>query len=152
MVCYSSPRKARFREARCSVMWCSMSFIRNSPSRGTHLSLEQTMKRINEWYMGWSDYYPMTQYPAQFVKIEAHTRRRIRARIVDQQKRRRHLYNKLTKRGVPGSLAKTVFLNHGRWMLSRTGAMHKAYPNRWFTEVMGQQIRSNAKLKYWFYS
>ncbi len=128
----------------------AMQKVKELTPRGTHLSLEQTMKRINEWYTGWSSYYLMTQYPAQFVKIEAHIRRRIRARIVDQQKRRRHLYNKLIKRGVPGSQARTVFLNHGRWVLSRTGAMHKAYPNRWFTDVMGLQIRSNAKLKHWF--
>lgn len=128
----------------------AMQKVKELTPRGTHLTLEQTMKRLNEWYMGWSGYYLMTQYPAQFVKIEAHIRRRIRARIVDQQKRRRHLYNKLVKRGVPRSLAKTVFLNHGRWVLSRTGAMHKAYPNRWFTDVIGQQLRSNAKLKHWF--
>jgi hypothetical protein len=41
-----------------------------------------------------------------------------------------------------------VFLNLGRWALSRTGAMHKAYPSRWFADVMGQQIRSNVKLKH----
>lgn len=128
----------------------AMQKVKELTPRGTCLSLEQTIKRINEWYMGWSGYYLMTQYPAQFVKIEAHIRRRIRARIVDQQKRRRHLYNKLIKRGIPGSQARTVFLNHGRWALSRTGAMHKAYPNRWFTDVLGQQIRSNAKLKHWF--
>ncbi len=128
----------------------AMQKVKELTPRGTHLTLEQTMKRINEWYMGWSGYYLMTQYPAQFVKIEAHIRRRIRARIVDQQKKRRHLYNKLIKRGIPKSQAKTVFLNHGRWVLSRTGAMHKAYPNRWFTDVMEQQLRSNAKLKHWF--
>ncbi len=128
----------------------AMQKVKELTPRGSCLSLEQTIKRINEWYMGWSGYYLMTQYPAQFVKIEAHIRRRLRARIVDQQKRWRNLYNKLIKRGIPKSQARTVFLNHGRWALSRTGALHKAYPNRWFTDVMGQQIRSNAKLKHWF--
>jgi group II intron reverse transcriptase/maturase len=119
--------------------------------RGTCLSLEQTMKRINEWYIGWSGYYLMTQYPSQFVKIEGHIRRRLRARIVDQQKRRRHLYKKLVKRGVSrGHAAKTAQSNRGKWALSWTKALHKAYPNRWFTDVLGQRLRSNAKLKHWF--
>lgn len=119
--------------------------------RGTCLSLEQTMKRINEWYIGWSGYYLMTQYPSQFVKIEGHIRRRLRARIVDQQKRRRHLYKKLVKRGVSRShAAKTAQSNRGRWALSWTKALHKAYPNRWFTDVLGQRLRSNVKLKHWF--
>jgi len=118
---------------------------------GTHLPLELTMKRINEWYMGWSGYYLMTQYPSQFVKIEGHIRRRLRARIVDQQKRRRHLYKKLIKRGVPqDQAAKTAKSNRGRWALSWTEALHRAYPNRWFTDVLGQRLRSNARLKHWF--
>ncbi|MGA7828964.1 MAG: group II intron reverse transcriptase/maturase [Geobacteraceae bacterium] len=125
--------------------------VKELTPRGTHLSLELTMKRINEWYMGWSGYYLMTQYPSQFVKIEGHIRRRLRARIVDQQKKRRHLYKNLIKRGVPqDQAAKTAQSNMGRWALSWTEALHKAYPNRWFTNVLGQRLRSNAMLKHWF--
>jgi RNA-directed DNA polymerase len=125
--------------------------VKELTPRGTHLSLELTMKRINEWYMGWSSYYLMTQYPSQFVKIEGHIRRRLRARIVDQQKRRRHLYKKLIKRGVPqDQAAKTAQSNNGRWALSWTDALHKAYPNNWFINVLGQRLRSNAMLKHWF--
>lgn len=125
--------------------------VKELTPRGTHLPLELTMKRINEWYMGWSGYYLMTQYPSQFVKIEGHIRRRLRARIVDQQKRRRHLYKKLIKRGVPqDQAAKTAQSNRGRWALSWTEALHRAYPNRWFTDVLGQRLRSNARLKHWF--
>jgi len=125
--------------------------VKELTPRGTYLSLELTMKRINEWYIGWSGYYRMTQYPSQFVKIEGHIRRRLRARIVDQQKRRRHLYQKLVRRGVPKDhAAKTAQSNNGRWALSWTKALHKAYPNRWFINVLGQKIRSNAMLKHWF--
>ncbi len=70
-----------------------------------------------------------------------------RREYVDQQKRRRHLFKKVTKRGVPqGLAAKTVYLNDGRWVLSRTFALHLAYPNRWFVDQFGQRIRSNDKL------
>ncbi len=125
--------------------------VKELTPRGTYLSLEQTMKRINEWYIGWSSYYLMTQYPSQFVKIEGHIRRRLRARIVDQQKRRRYLYKKLIKRGVPRShAAKTAQSNRGRWALSWTKALHRAYPNRWFTNVLGQKVRSDEMLKHWF--
>ena len=39
---------------------------------------------------------------------------------------------------------------NGRWVLSRTFALHRAYPNRWFIDQFGQRIRSNDKLKHWF--
>jgi group II intron reverse transcriptase/maturase len=129
----------------------AMEKVKELTPRGTYLTLERTMKRINEWYIGWSGYYLMTQYPSQLAKIEAHIRRRLRSRLVDQQKRRRHLYKKLIKRGVSHpQAAKTVYSNDGRWVISKTWALHRAYPNRWFTEVLGQKLRSNALLKHWF--
>jgi hypothetical protein len=119
--------------------------------RGTNRTLEETIKRINSWYTGWSGYYLMTQYPSQFVKIEAHVRRRLRARFVDQNKKRRFLFRKLIKQGVSQELsAKTVFSNRGRWVLSRTEALHRAYPNRWFINRFGQVIRSADRMKHWF--
>lgn len=128
----------------------AMQKVKELTPRGTHLTLERTMKRINEWYIGWSGYYLMTQYPSQLAKIEAHIRRRLRSRLVDQQKRRRYLYKKLIKRGVSHpQAAKAVYSNDGRWVISRTWALHRAYPNRWFTEVLGQKLRSNALLKHW---
>jgi group II intron reverse transcriptase/maturase len=129
----------------------AMQKVKELTPRGTHLALEQTMKLINRWYMGWSGYYRMTQYPAQLANIEAHIRRRLRSRFVDQQKKRRHLFKKLIKRGVPqGQAAKTVFTNKGRWILSHTRALEKAYSVRWFIQQAGQMIRSNEKLRHWF--
>jgi len=68
--------------------------------RGTHKDLDTTLKSVNQWYAGWSNYYSLSQYPAQLGKIEAHIRRRLRARLVDQQKRKKYLYRTLIKRGV----------------------------------------------------
>jgi group II intron reverse transcriptase/maturase len=129
----------------------AMDKVKQLTPRGTHMELEATIKRINKWYIGWSGYYRMTQYPSQLRKIEAHIRRRLRSRLIDQQKRRRYLFNKLVKCGVSVRLAsKTVFSNKGRWALSSTYAAHKAYPNRWFISKMNQKIRSNEKHQHWF--
>jgi RNA-directed DNA polymerase len=93
----------------------------------------------------------MTQYPAQLKKIEAHIRRRLRARIVKQQKRRRHLYHKLTGRGVNKTLVrKTVYSEKNTWSLSHTGAMEQAYPVDWFVTQLGQKIFSNRNLPGWY--
>ena len=74
-----------------------------------------------------------------------------RSRHIDQQKKRRHLLKKLIKQGVPPGLAiSTVFSNNGRWSLSRTFALHSAYPNKWFIGQLGQWTRSGDKLKHWF--
>lgn len=124
--------------------------VKELTPRGTHLTLEKTMKRINNWYKGWSGYYLMTQYPSQLRSIEGYIRRRLRSRFVDQQKKRRHLFRKLLKRGVPYGLARTVFSNNGRWATSNTFALTNAYTIEWFTDQAGQWIRSNHGMRDWF--
>ncbi len=129
----------------------AMAKVKELTPRGTHMTLEKTLEEINSWYVGWVGYFQMTYYPAQLMKIEAHIRRRLRSRLVDQQKSRRNLYRKLVKRGVSRpQAAKTVFSNHKRWKLSNTFAVNKAYPVGWFIGEMGQAIRSDRQLAHWF--
>src|SRR5512136_349534 len=129
----------------------AMDKVKALTPRGTHKALEPTLDKINQWYVGWSNYYSLTNYPSQLHKIEAHIRRRLRSRLVSQQKRKQHLYRNLVKRGVPRKQAsKAVFSNNQRWMLSNARAVTRAYPNSWFINLKGQAIRSDRKLAHWF--
>ena len=129
----------------------AMEKVKELTPRGTHLSMELAMEIINRWYQGWASYFKMTQYPSQLHKIEAHIRRRLRARIIAQQKKRRHLLAKLRKMGVNKFQAgKTVYSNNGPWKLSRTNAVEKALSVPWFVEVMGQKIFSDREMPEWF--
>ncbi len=129
----------------------AMAKVKELTPRGTHRTLETTLAEINGWYVGWSGYFGMTYYPSQLKRIEAHIRRRLRSRLVDQQKSKRNLLRKLLKRGVPRKqAANAVFSNHKRWALSNTFAVTKAYPNRWFIDEMGQVTRSDKQLPHWF--
>jgi RNA-directed DNA polymerase len=119
--------------------------------RGTNLAIEQAVDKINSWYKGWASYFKMTQYPSQLKSIEAHIRRRLRARIVSQQKKKRNLVAKLIKRGVAKKqAANTVYTNRKTWALSHTKAIEKAFPNRWFSDKLNQIIMSEKKLDHWF--
>ena len=118
--------------------------------RGTNKNLEETVQAFNLWYRGWASYFNITYYPAQFRTIEAHARRRLRARLISQTKRRNFLYRKLKKRGVKSkTAAKTAFSNKGRWALSRTKALEIAYPNKFF-EFTGMFIKSKQQKPHWF--
>ena len=129
----------------------AMDKVKELTPRGTSEKLEDTIERINSWYEGWSEYYSMTEYPSQLKAIEAHIRRRLRSRIVDQQKSRRNLFNKLMKRGVSRMrAAKTCFSNDKRWVLSHRPALERAYPNGWFINKMGLRVRSHEKREHWF--
>ncbi|WP_347990037.1 group II intron reverse transcriptase/maturase [Methylomonas sp. AM2-LC] len=106
----------------------AMDKVKALTPRGTHMDIETALKTINQWYIGWSNYFSLSNYPAQLHKIEAHIRRRLRARLVDQQKRKKNLYRTLVKRGVSRNLAaRTVYSNRKRWALSKTVAVSRAY-------------------------
>ena len=118
--------------------------------RGTHLSWDESIKRVNKWYMGWSAYYGMTQYPAQLRKIESHIRRRFRARVITQQKLRRNLYKCLAKRNIKRkTAARTAFSNNSTWSMSNSYAMQRAFNLDWFKSA-GLKTRSDTQQKHWF--
>ena len=124
----------------------AMEKVKELIPRGTNLAIEQAVEKINSWYRGWASYFKMTQYPAQLKVIEAHIRRRLRARIVSQQKKKRNLVAKLIKRGVAKKqAANTVYTNRKTWALSHTKAIEKAFPNRWFSDTLNQIIVSDKK-------
>ncbi len=118
--------------------------------RGTHLTLEKTMAEINRWYRGWANYFAMTQYPAQLSRIESHIRRRLRSRLIDQQKSQRNLHRKLIKRGASSQTARKVYSNNKRWVLSNCMAVTRAYSNKFFVKEVGQYISSDRQLSHWF--
>jgi RNA-directed DNA polymerase len=127
----------------------AMDKVKSLTPRGTNETIEKTVKKFNSWYLGWAGYYKMTEYPSQLGSIEAHFRRRIRSRIVDQQKSRRNLFSKLVERGIPrGLAAKTVFSNKKRWALSHTRAVELAYPNSWFVET-GLKTMMDEPMPWW---
>ena len=129
----------------------AMEKVKTLIPRGTHLTLEKTMEEVNKWYRGWASYFKMTQFPAQLRAIETHIRRRIRARIVNQQKRKRNLLSLLLRKGIPKkSAAKTVYSNRGTWNLSHTKALERAFSVEWFIKRAGQYVISNNPMDHWF--
>ena len=128
-----------------------MAKVKELTPRGTHYPIEKTIEEINKWYTGWSSYYGMTQYPSQLKKIEAHIRRRLRSRIIGQQKRKRYLVKKLIKCGVSRkTVLDAVYSNNNRWALSHTKAVERAFSNRWFELTMGLKVASDKNLPHWF--
>jgi group II intron reverse transcriptase/maturase len=100
-------------------------------------SLNTCIGRINQYVVGWSAYFRLctSGITRQLKQFDAHIRRRLRAIIVRQKKRNRHLFRHLCGKGVPRPSAwKASFSRRGPWRQSKSDGMHKAYPNRWFDD------------------
>lgn len=118
--------------------------VRELTPRGCNLPVEKQLEKITQWHRGWTNYYGMTSEPKQIRNIEARIRRRVRARLVKDLKRRRHLVRRLVKLGAgkKSTVSKTVYSNKGPWALSRTRVAHKAWSNKWFERMGFESLTS----------
>ena len=111
--------------------------IRELTPRAWGQSVAACIDKVNGYLRGWFGYFRLCTAEGMiaFGTFDAHIRRRIRAVIVRQKKRPRHLYRHLLSRGVSiGMAAKAAFQRRGIWHRSATFGMSKAYPNKWFAE------------------
>lgn len=111
--------------------------IRELTPRTWGQSVAECIEKVNSYLRGWFGYFRLCTAEGinSFGTWDAHIRRRIRALIVRQKKRPRHLYRHLLSRGVPsGMAAKTAFQRRGIWHRSASFGIHKAHPNAWFAD------------------
>lgn len=107
--------------------------------RGWGSSLALCMAKLRAYLRGWMGYFRLiTRDARRYLRyLDAHIRRRLRAIIARQKKRPRHLFRHLISRGVSrGSAARAAFSRRGLWWISKSGALHTAYPNSWFAEIV----------------
>lgn len=99
-------------------------------------SLEACIQRLNEYLAGWIGFFHVVDRAEVFGLgvIDAHIRRRLRAIVFRQKKRRRHMVRWLRQRRVPAYLAKRDVYGRHRslWALSITRSAHKAMSSYWF--------------------
>jgi len=132
------------------AMTKAMEKVKELTPRGTHKPIEVSIEEINRWYRGWSNYFSMTQYPSQLKRIEAHIRRRLRARFIRNMKRKRTIVKQLIKKGMSKKrVLKTIYSPKSWWALSHTFVASIAFPMKWFTD-MGLFTRSQEQRLNWF--
>ena len=109
--------------------------IRELTPRTWGRSLGASFGGLNCYLRGWIGYFRLCTEDRlrPLHKFDAHIRRRLRAIIIRQQKRPRHLYRHLIACDVsPQSAAHTAYQRTGVWRCSVSSGIHKAYPNAWF--------------------
>lgn len=109
--------------------------VRALTPRNWGRSLEECMDGVSRYVRGWTAYFRLcTPEHANyfFKRYDAHIRRRIRAIIIKQKKRGRHLYRHLVERGAGKKGASLSAYNGGIWTRSHTAGINRAYNNAWF--------------------
>ena len=95
------------------------------------------LERLNRYLDGWAAHARLCSKEAlwDFRRLDAHIRRRVRAILVRQKKRRRYLRRHLLARGVGWRAAtNAAYKCRGPWRASHHPGLERAYPNAWFAE------------------
>lgn len=101
--------------------------------------LEACMEQVSTYVRGWVGYFRLcTEEGATlFQRYDAHIRRRMRAIVIKQKKRARHLARHLTARGVSARSARdAAWCSKSPWKQSLRFGLQNAYPNAWFHDRM----------------
>jgi RNA-directed DNA polymerase len=109
--------------------------IRRITKRNRGISLAQVIRELNQYTMGWVNYFCLAQMKDTVLKMDSWIRRRIRCFIWKQWKNWRTRVDHLLKAGVGPWLAYGLASGkHGPWKVSRNPGISKALPDQYLKE------------------
>jgi hypothetical protein len=110
-------------------------------------SLDACIQHVNVLLRGWIGYFGICdeKHLARLGKIDGHLRRRLRAILLKQWKRKRYIVNRLMRMGVPGRLARVDIHVKRRswWALSKARAVCRGLTNEFFDRQGLFSLREN---------
>jgi RNA-directed DNA polymerase len=115
--------------------------VRELTRRTRGISLEQMVTNLSRYLQGWRGYFAYCETPSVLKELDSWVHRRLRAFVWKQWRRGKTKFAELRKRNVSRDLAaKTAGSCHGPWRLSKSPALHYAFPNAFFTSIGVPQL------------
>jgi group II intron reverse transcriptase/maturase len=101
-------------------------------------SFDDCVQRVNAFLRGWLGYFAICdeKQHARLGRIDGHLRRRLRAMLLKQWKRKRHIINQLQRLGVPSPLSRVDIHSRRKswWALSTARAVCRGLTNEYLAQ------------------
>jgi group II intron reverse transcriptase/maturase len=111
--------------------------LRELTPRNWGRSLETCLVRVTEYVRGWIGFFAIVSPTERTTlhELDGHLRRRLRALVLKQWKRKRTIVRRLIRLGArPKRTYGEVFCSRSWWALSRTSATHRGLCTAYFAE------------------
>lgn len=119
--------------------------IRELTSRTGGTSLERVIERLSRYLHGWRGYFGHCETPTVLQALDSWLHRRLRAVLWKHWRTGHQRFTALRKRNVSRDLAaQTAGSCHGPWRISKSPAMHYAYPTQYF-QALGLPLLAGQK-------
>ena len=110
--------------------------VRELTRRTRGKSLAQMVADLAPYLRGWLAYFGVCQTPSVLRALESWVHRRLRAVVWKQWRHGKTRFAELRRRGINRDLAaQTAGSPKGPWRISRSPAMHMAFPRRYFVTL-----------------
>jgi RNA-directed DNA polymerase len=114
--------------------------IRELTSRTRGVSLEQMIETLSRYLQGWRGYFGHCETPSVLQNLDSWLHRRLRAVLWKHWRTGHRRFAELRQRNVSRDLAaQTAGSCHGPWRISKSPAMHYAFPTQYF-QTLGLPI------------
>jgi len=140
-----APKKVVKRSVAPQAIAKFKSRVRKLTSRTCGRSMEQVIEGLDQYLMGWKNYFKLADTPKIFEDLDSWIRRRLRMIYLKQWKRVSACRRELVARGLSLEAAASIArLRRCYWRMSSSSGIKIALPNSTFDE-MGL-TRLNAKI------
>ena len=106
-----------------------MEKLRHLTKRTRSGKLEDIVKSVNQYVIGWIGYYRLANTPSVYKELDEWIRRRLRQMIWKRWKRGTTRYRELVRLGIPPQRAALGAVGKSPWRMSRTPVVHEALSN-----------------------
>lgn len=109
--------------------------LRRLTKRTRSGKLEDIIKEINRYTVGWMGYFRQANTPSEFEKLDGWIRRRLRQIVWKRWKRGKTRYRELVKLGISPGRAAGGAGGSSPWRMSKTPVIHKALSNQYWVKM-----------------
>lgn len=110
--------------------------IRQITNRNTGISMEYRLKKLNQYTVGWINYYGIAKAKTRVKQLDEWIRRRLRTCIWKQWKKVKTRFNNLIKLGIPKYKAwEYANTRKGYWRISNSPILNKTLTNQHFANL-----------------
>ncbi|MEK4873479.1 group II intron reverse transcriptase/maturase [Bacillus sp. FSL W8-0102] len=144
-------KEPKIRIARKSIQKMKQR-IRELTSRSHSISMEERIKRLNQYLMGWCGYFSLADTPTIFKNLDKWIRRRLRMMIWKQWKKPKTKVKKLIQLGVqPYKAYEWGNSRKSYWRISKSPILHQTLGNSyWSSQVLKSLYRKYGEKRHLF--
>lgn len=129
---FSMDKEPKVRIAKQSLQRVKVR-IREITSRKRSMKMEERMKELNDYLMGWCGYFSLADTPSTFREMDKWIRRRLRMCLWKQWKKPRTKVKRLISLGVPKDKAyEWGNTRKGYWRIAGSPILQRALSNQYW--------------------